>query len=401
VLAGTTVAALAVIAAGSSSTSTRAKAEAGSACGAYNKAVLNPRPIPTSLNPKAAVPAIKTLKVRASDFGSSEHLAPAWWNTIHVTPAQAKQICNKHLTAVYMDWDSVLYNRTVRSGSADAFKALGIKLLRVTNYSLNGNGLAGNLSAVLPLHPNIIITGGPIDPAQFGAIMKPAKDQGIQVLSYGTGAQGWQLGTGKQMTTLLSYDTYTLGKQLAAAIHARYPNGTTLGYIHWVNNIPAIHSREQGMLDGLKAYPNIKVVADGAADPAGSNGFSDPNAAQAYTEAFLIKNPDVKVLFAPWEDPPALGEQAAISSVHKNIDLVTMDLGTNGAAQLKGSGPITVDMIADAYDVGRTEGIDAGLAAIGVKVPGFVIVPTFAATKANLNAAWNFTHGPHFPCCSG
>ncbi len=369
-------------------------------CDTFNASVLNARPVPAELKPDLAVPPVGTLTVKSSDFGSSESISPVWWNTITVSPEQAKQICNKHLTAVYMDWDSVLYNQTVRSGAQQALEALGIKLLRVTNYRLDGNGLAGNLAAVLPLHPDIIITGGPVDPAQFGPIMAPAKAQGIQVLSYGTGAQGWGLGNGKEMTALLSYDTYQLGKQLAAGIHARYPDGVNLGFIHWVNNIPAIHSREQGMLDGLKAYPNIHIIADGPADPAGNTGFNDPNAAQTYTEAFLVKHPEVNAVFAPWEDPPALGEEAAITSLHRKVDVVTMDLSTQGAAQLNAGGPITVDMAPDAYDVGRTEAIAAGLSAIGAKVHGFIVVPTFAVDQSNLTTAWNFMHGPAFPCCS-
>jgi ribose transport system substrate-binding protein len=364
----------------------------------FNSAVLDARPVPAELKPEQAVPPIETITVKASDFGSSEDLSPQWWNTIKITPEEAKQVCEKGLSAVYMDWDSVLYNQTVRQGAIDAFEALGIKLLRVTNYALNGNGLKGDLDAVLPLNPDIIVTGGPIDPAQFGPIMKPAVDKGIQILSYGTGAQGWGLGTGKEMTALLSYDTYTAGKQLAAAVHDAYPDGTTLGYIHWINNIPAIHSREQGLLDGVKEYSNIKVVADGAPDPAGNRGYNDPNAAQAYTEAFLQKHPEVEVLFAPWEDPPALGEIAAIKAVKRPVEVVTMDLGTQGADQIAKDGPITVDMAPDAYDVGRTEAIAAGLAAIGKDVHGFLIVPTIAATQANLKTAWEFSHGPKFPC---
>ncbi len=115
------------------------------------------------------------------------------------------------------------------------------------------------------------------------------------------------------MAAVVGYDFYNLGLQMADAIHAQYPNGANLGYIHYINNVRAILLREQGLLDGLKKYPNIKVISDGGTpDPTKPNaGYSDPNAAQAATQAFLVRHPEVNVLFAAWEDPPALGELAA------------------------------------------------------------------------------------------
>jgi hypothetical protein len=41
----------------------------------------------------------------------------------------------------------------------------------------------------------------------------------------------------------------------------------------------------------------------------------------------------VNVLFAPWEDPPAIGEAAAIKALHleDKVKIATMDLGEAGA----------------------------------------------------------------------
>ena len=373
-----------------------------SACDSINLAAVNPSPVPASLDPAVTVPpAASGLKLEASQIGAQENITEHWWNEVKITAAQAKAICEKHLTAVYMDWDTVLYNQTVQNGARDVFKALGIKLLRVTNYSLNSDGLSGDLSAVLPLKPNIILTGGPIDAKQLGPIMQPAISQGAVLGVYGTGATTLKIGSGGQMPALLTWDCFLGGAELADAVHARYPNGANLGYIHYINNVPAIYLREQGFLDELKKYPNIHVIADGGpANPQGSTGFNDPNAAQAYTEAFLIKHPTVNLLFAPWENPPALGEEAAIKSLNRKIGIVTMDMGTQGASQIKAGGPITVELVEDGYDVGRTEALATALDLLGgVKLYGYYAVPTFAVSNtANLTTAWNFTHGPEFPC---
>jgi ribose transport system substrate-binding protein len=344
------------------------------------------------------------MTIRGDDLGTKEKLTPVWWNTVTVTADQVQSICAKKLTAVILDWDKVQYNLTLRAGIGDVLDALGIKLLRTTSFNFDPNGLAGDLAAVLPLKPDIIFTGGTIDPNQFAAIMKPATDAGIQVVSWNTGAREWETGQGKPLTAMVAYDFYNLGLQMADAIHEKYPDGANFGYIHWINNVLPIQLREGGLLDGLKKYPNIKIIADGGeADPASSNsGYNDPNAAQAATQAFLIRHPEVNVLFAAWEDPPGVGEEAALKSLHleDKVDIVTMDLGAQGAAELSKDGPITVDMAQGIYDGGRVEAMLAGLAAIGVQTPPFVIVPTFAANSDNLSDAWNVMHGPAFPCCS-
>jgi ribose transport system substrate-binding protein len=394
------VIALALTACGAGSASSGGSAASCST--AKDSAALQWGAIPDSLNAKTTVPPISQMTIRGDDLGTKQKLKPVWWNTVKVSTQQAEAICKKKLTAVILDWDKVQYNLTLRAGIGNVLDALGIKLLRTTSFNFDPNGLAGDLAAILPLHPDIIFTGGTIDPNQFAALMAPATQAGIQVVSWNTGARQWDTGQGKPLTAMVAYDFYNLGQQMAEAIHEKYPNGANFGYIHWINNVLPIHLRETGLLDGLKKYPNIKVISDGKADPGSANGFNDPNAAQAATQAFLIRHPEVNVLFAPWEDPPGVGEEAALKSLHKenSVDIVTMDLGAQGAAELAGNGPITVDMAEGIYDGGRVEAMLAGLAAIGVKTPPFVLVPTYAANQKNLTDAWNFMHGPAFPCCS-
>lgn len=335
-------------------------------------------------------------------LGTKDNLKPVWYNTIKVTNSEAQAICNKHLTGVYLDWSGVPFNKAIESGITQTFHALHIKLLRITNYSFNPNGLSGELSALLPLKPKIVMTGGAISPQQFGAIMQPAVSQGAYVTTWGLGSTTWDTGQNSPLKAVVAYDFYHLGIQLAAAVHAAYPNGANLGYIHWINDSLNIHEREQGFLNALKAYPNIHVITQSgrAPSPESSDGFSDPNGAESYTIAFLKAHPNVNVLFAPWEDPPALGEAAAIKSLGLTgkVHIVTMDLSNDGAQQLVHNGTIKVDMAEDMYDGGRMMALTAALAEIGKDTHPYVLIPTFAATKDNVVNAWNFMHGPQIPC---
>jgi ribose transport system substrate-binding protein len=335
-------------------------------------------------------------------LGAASELPVSWYEEVRITPEDAKRICEKRLTAVYIDWAAAPYNMAMRSGARTVLEALGIRLLRVGNYAFNPNGLSGVVTATLPLKPDILLTGGVADPAKLGAILKPAADRGISISLWAVASPKLGIGQDEPIKSLVSYDFYGLGLQLAEAIHAQYPNGVKFGYIHWVNNSPPVQAREQGLLDGLKKYPNIEIVTNGHPSPSNpASGFANYSSPQAFTVAFLTQHPDVELLFAPWEDPPALGEAAAIRALNleKQVKIVTMDLGADGIAQLRSGGPIVLDMAQDVYDAGRVMALTAALATIGKSKHPFVMVPTYPVdAHSDMRAAWDFMHGPELPC---
>jgi ribose transport system substrate-binding protein len=376
-------------------------------CGTYDAAALDPRPIPESIGGPGLLDSISKngFKTPATILGAADPMDPTWYNTVKVTPEQAKEICEKKLTAVYLDWSGVPYNLAMRSGAKAVFDALGIKILRFADYSFNANGMAGVLAAILPLRPNILVTGGTVNPAQFAAILKPALDQGIVVTSWGIGSPTLKIGQNEPLKALITYDFYNLGLQMADAVHETWPDGANFGYIHWINDIYAIHARENGLLDGLKKYPNIKIITTGEANPKNSaSGYTDPSNSTPYTQAFLTGHPQVNVLFAPWEDPPAIGEAAAIKALRleDKVKVATMDLGEAGAYQIRHKGIIAMDMAQDVYDGGRMMALTAALSAIGQNTHPYVMVPTYpVTTKTDMEAAWDFMHGPEVKCPKG
>jgi ABC-type sugar transport system substrate-binding protein len=148
--------------------------------------------------------------------------------------------------------------------------------------------MAGVLTAILPLRPNILVTGGTVNAARFAAIIKPAIDQGVTVTAWSLGSPTMKIGQNGPLKAMTTYDFYNLGLQMADAIHATWPNGANFGYIHWINDVDAIHARENGLLDGLKKHPNIKIIANGEPKPGNpASGFTDPSTSTAFTQAFL------------------------------------------------------------------------------------------------------------------
>jgi len=373
-------------------------------CGTYNSAALDPRPVPEAIGGRAMIDKLlkQGFHTPATMLGAPEDVPPTWYDQVRVTAEEAKQICEKHLTAVYIDWATAPYNVAMNSGAKMVFDALGIRLLRLSSYSFNPNGLSGVLAAMLPLKPNILLTGGVVDPAQLGAIMKPAVDQGIAISLWAVASPKLAIGQDGPVKSLVSYDFYGLGLQLADAVHQQYPDGAEFGYIHWINDSPPVQAREHGFLDRLKTYPNIHIVTNGEASPSNpASGFVNGNSPQAFTQAFLTQHPNINLLFAPWEDPPALGEGSAIRALNleSKIKIVTMDLGADGIYQLKHNGVIALDMAQDVYDAGRVMALTAALSFIGKAKYPYVLVPTFPVfPTSDMTAAWDFMHGPEMKC---
>lgn len=370
----------------------------------------NAKPLANTTVPKSLLPdlpsasQIKLHDSIASWDGPKSSQTPVPYTDVKITPAEAKKICNAHLTAVFLNWSNVTYNKAIIDGIANEFKPLGVKLLRVTDSEFSPTGLAGDISAVLPLNPDIVIEGGTISPSEMVSLNAPVISRHKVFVSWGNIGPGITLGPSGKLQALVGYDWYYLGEQMATAVHQQFPHGANLGYVHWINDDQDINLRESGFLAGLKKYPNIHVITEGGpANPLGTNsGFSQPTAtsAESYTESFLQTHKNVNVLFAAWENPPALGEVAAVKALHlqNKVKVVTMDLAEAGAQSLSHHGSIVVDMAEDIYIGGRMMAATAALAAIHAKYPDFVVIPTEAATAHNVTAAWDVMHGPGLPC---
>jgi ribose transport system substrate-binding protein len=373
-------------------------------CGTYDASVLEPRPIPETLGGQAALDAMvkEGFKFPATSLGAPEEIPASWYFDVKITPEQAKKICEKKLTAVFLDWSGAPLDLALRSGIKNVLSSLGIRLIRIADYSFDPNGMAGTLNALLPLHPDILITGGTVNPAQYAAILKPAIDQNITIVSWALGSPSLKIGQDAPIKAMVAMDFFQLGANMADGAHAVWPDGANFGYIHWINDVPPIQARETGMLERLKQYPNIKIVTEGEISPKETkSGYNNPSNATAFTQAFLTKHPEVNVLFAPWEDPPALGEAAAIKALglQDKVKIVTEDLANQGAYQLRNNGIIAVDIVEGIYDGGRLLAMTAALSAIGENKNPYVMVPTFPVTsKTNIKQAWEFMLGPEVPC---
>ena len=260
-------------------------------------------------------------------------------------------------------------------------------MVAVTNYNYDQAQLATDVRNVMALKPDIIFYSG-IDPTADRASLQPAVDAGVAVVSFANAPGEWTTNNPDNFVTLLSYDTYGNGAALAREVAKAYPDGAKLGMIFFDANYKIVNEREAGFLEEIEKT-NVEVVA--------RTPMSNPSATQEITSAMLARNPDLDVIFAPW-DLPADGVVAAINASGKDIKVAHIDLGFTGATQIAcDTGPIFAMSSQLVYEWGRTGAIAAALHALGEPVPPYVAVPIFTATKANLAEAWDLAYGSTSP----
>jgi ribose transport system substrate-binding protein len=315
---------------------------------------------------------------------------PAWYNSVTITPAEVKQVCAMHLTAAFLNWSSVVYNQAIANGIRDSLAAMNIKLVAQTDFSLDPAGLSGDVSSILALRPDIVFAGGTTDPNQAAAALAPVIQRKLTLVMFCEGAAGYSTGPGAAVASVICYNPYALGASVADAMHKEFPKGASIGFIHWITTNVTVHQRDQGFLDELKKYPNLKIVAN--------EGMPDPNTANTVAQAMITRYPQINAVYAPWEDPPAVGIEAGLESAHAtNVKIFTMDLGPQGASDMAHGGQIAEDSAEDVYDWGVSAGIVAALNAIHKPFPKFLIAPVYAVTASNLVSGYNFMHGPELP----
>ncbi len=314
---------------------------------------------------------------------------PTNYSDIKITQADVDAIRAKHWRAVFLNWSGVPYNQSFTFGMKQAFSELGINLVATTDFEFDAVQANAQVQDVLPLNPDILITGV-LDPTQWPGILQPAVQRGMTITMWSQGVQGWQVGPGKQLCNITSYDPAYLGVTVADEIHKQYPNGANVGVIRWTFNHPVVKGRDAGFLNELAKYPNLKIVADVP--------MPDPNHADVVASALITKYPQVNVIYGPWDSPPSEGIEAAVrASGRSDIKIATMDLGFTGAHDIAHQGTIFSDSGEAVFEGGRTMAIASALCRLGKSVPPFTIVPTFGVDKTNLDSAWLYMHGPDVP----
>ncbi|MBX4893276.1 substrate-binding domain-containing protein [Rhizobium bangladeshense] len=283
--------------------------------------------------------------------------------------------------AIVMHYGGNDWSRAQINGLQTQFKAMGIKVIAVTDAGFKPEKQVADLETIMAQKPNIIVSI-PTDPTATAKAYKAAADAGVKLVFMDNVPAGFKAGT--DYVSVVSADNY--GNGVASAhLMAKALNGEgEIGVVFHAADFFVTKQR----YDAFKAtiasdYPKIKIVAE-----QGIGGPDFSGDAEKAASAILTSNPNVTGIWAVW-DVPAEGVIAAARNAGRDdLVITTIDLGENVAISMAQDSFVKGLGAQRPFDAGVVEAKLAGYALVGKQAPAFVALPALPVTRDNLLDAW-------------
>ena len=267
-------------------------------------------------------------------------------------------------------WGGVIKTQADRYGMT--FKA------RDPNWSTDA--MAQAMTSLIAEHPDVIVTQNP-DLQSLARLLKQANRAGIRVIQMNM--QG-----AVQTDAFVGPDFISMGEQeaemMAKACGKDTKTSHKIAIVQGVLTGGVSYYQVKGLMEGLKAHPEIKVVSSQAAD-------WDASKARAVTETVLQQNPDLCGIADMW-DGQGVGTGAAIKQAGKQgqVYFLTSGGGAQSMCDRLADGTFSAVIDYDAPGMGR-DAFTAISALLQSKQPAGSIKfqlysPTRVMTKADVKA---------------
>jgi len=273
------------------------------------------------------------------------------------------------------------YWQTCISGGKKAAQQFGVQGLQFTGANSEGNinGQISLMEDAIVKKPNFIVLA-PTSATPLDNVINKATAAGIKVILIDSSA------TTNNYQSFLATDNHAGGmlaaQTLAAAIKRKTGSDTgDVAYSTFQSGVGSLTARDQGFLDGLKAYPGLRVVQH-------QDAGSDQGAKSIGIVAnVLTAHPKLVGYFA--DNLYTLeGASTAFRENHVNsskVSLVGFDPSATLVTALK-AGQVDGIILQDPYQMGYG-GVAYGImAAAGLSTPKFLNTGVSAATPANVNS---------------
>ncbi len=323
------------------------------------------------------------LAFSANSFAVTETVGPNGeqatdYSEITLTQAQVDQAKAQSFKAAILMHSTSDWSNALVDGAKAAFADLNVEVVAVTDAEFDANKQKTDVETAMVMNPDIIISLV-VDPVSGAAAYRPAIEQGAELVLISNLPTGYK--HGEDYAGIVTDDLYQMGKLAADLIADSVDGEGKAGFIYHEANYYVTNQRDEAALASLeKFYPNVEVVA--------KRGIANANDGEVIASAMITQNPDIKVIYAPW-DSIAEGVVAATRAAgRKDIKVVTMDLGAANAldmAKKRNVSGIVTDL---PYDLGQTLAKMGTLAKLGEDTPAFVTVGASAVTRENLAEAW-------------
>jgi ribose transport system substrate-binding protein len=277
---------------------------------------------------------------------------------LKLTDAEAEKVKAGHfkvgisMQTVNLDWSQLQVQ-----GITDTLKKYGVSVTGVASAEYQVDKQIADIENTIQQHPDGIISI-PVDFTATAPTYKKVSQAGIKLVFMDS------IPTGLKQP-----------EEYAAMISADSQGNGTIGLVNFGVDYFSTNERTKGVREWMqKNRPDIKMK---------QVDFTDPAKVSQIAGDFLTANPDVKGVFAVW-DQPALDTLSSMRAQGINIPVTTVDLGLQSAIEIAKGGPLKATGSQRPYDQGAAEAMAMMNALIGKETPAWVGVQSLPVVQSNV-----------------
>jgi ribose transport system substrate-binding protein len=271
------------------------------------------------------------------------------------------------MQTVNLDWSQLQIQ-----GITDTLKKYGVAITGVASAEYQVDKQIADIENTMQQHPNGIISI-PVDFTATAPTYKKVGQAGIKLVFMDSIPVG--LKHPDDFASMISADNQGNGQIAAQILSSCVAKDGTIGLVNFGVDYFSTNERTKGVREWMKANrPDIKMK---------QVDFTDPSKVSQIAGDFLTGNPDVKGLYAVW-DQPALDTLSSMRAQGINIPIATVDLGVQSAIEIAKGGPLKATGSQRPYDQGVAEALAMMKALIGQTPPAWVGVQSLPVVQSNV-----------------
>ncbi len=292
---------------------------------------------------------------------------------LKLTDADAAKIKAGHfkvgisMQTVNLDWSQLQVQ-----GITDTLSKYGVAVTGVASAEYQVDKQIADIENTIQQHPNGIISI-PVDFTATAPTYKKVSQAGIKLVFMDSIPTG--LTHPQEYASMVSADSQGNGQIAAQVLASCVAQGGTIGLVNFGVDYFSTNERTKGVREWMKANrPDIKLK---------QVDFTDPAKVSQIAGDFLTGNPDVKGVFAVW-DQPALDTLTSMRAQGIDIPVTTVDLGVQSAIEIAKGGPLKATGSQRPYDQGVAEAMAMMNALLGKETPAWVGVQSLPVVQSNV-----------------
>jgi ribose transport system substrate-binding protein len=294
-------------------------------------------------------------------------------DAVKLTDAEAAKVkAGKFKVGISMQTMNLDWSQLQVAGITDTLKKYGVEVIGTASAEYQVDKQIADIENTIQRHPDGIISI-PVDGTATAATYKKVSQAGIKLVFMDNVPTG--LKHPEQYSAMVSADSEGNGQIAAKVLASCVPKGGTVGLVNFGVDYFSTTERTKAVNEWLKKNrPDIKVK---------QVAFTDPSKVGQIAGDFLTANPDVKGVFAVW-DQPALDTLTSMRAQGINTPVTTVDLGLESAIEIAKGGPLKATGSQRPYDQGVAEAMAMMKALIGQTPPAWIGVQSLPVVQSNV-----------------